>query len=230
MERGELMATPPQTVIYRLDAAHKPAWQFHSMPESAVGGGNTLDEAREEYRGALRFLLATEQLPEIVEYIEREAHVGIWVRTLLTRPHGDALDHAEAMAKEIGRQIASYPAEDLDGFFYRNPTAGGDPVVFHGEPNDPLVSIFRQMTPFDSLILMAGFGAGGPAPQKLMWLVIAGTQASADHSESPLNLAELGLTPQSPLIEVFGVALQHLQRSGGLRSDSRRPLALAAPA
>jgi hypothetical protein len=193
------MATPPQTVIYRLDAAHKPQWQFHSMPISAVGGGNTLDEAREEYRDALRFLLDTERLPEIHEYIEREAHVGVWVRTLLTDSQG------EVVVREIGRQIASYPPEDLDGFFYRNPTAGGDPVVFYGKPNDPLVSIFRQMTPFDSLILMTGLGARGPRPQKLMWLVIAGTEASVDRDESLPGLGELGLTPESPLSEVFAV-------------------------
>ncbi|MGO9353282.1 MAG: hypothetical protein ACLP3C_21505 [Mycobacterium sp.] len=218
------MAAPPQTVIYRLDEAYKPEWQFHSMPESAVGGGNTLDEAREEYRDALRFLLDTDQLPEIREYIEREAHVGIWVRTLLGDPHGDA------QVQEIGHQIASYPPEDLDGFFYRNPTAGGDPVVFHGGPNDPLVSIFRQMTPFDSLILMAGVGDGGPKPQKLMWLVIAGTEASVDRDESLPGLGELGLTLESPLSEVFAAVWKHHQRYGDPRSHANRLPALLAPA
>ena len=218
------MATPPQTVIYRLDDRHKPEWQFHSMPESAVGGGNTLDEARKEYRDALRFLLDTDQLPEIREYIEREAHLGIWARTLLTDPQG------QAVVQEIGAQIASYPPEDLDGFFYRNPTAGGDPVVFHGEPNDPLVSIFRQMTPFDSLILMAGVGDGGPVPQKVIWLVIAGPESSVDRDESLPGLGEVGLTPESPLSEVFAVVWKHYQRYGDLGSHANRPPALLAPA
>ena len=215
---------PPQTVIYRLDTAHKPQWQFHSMPESAVGGGNTLDEAREEYRDALHFLLDTDELPEIREYIEKEAHVGIWVRTLLTDPHGDA------QVQEIGRQISSYPPEDLDGFFYRNPSAGGDPVVFHGHPNDQLGSIFQQMTPFDSLILMAGVGDGGPVPQKVMWLVIAGTGSPVDHDESLPDLDKVGLTPQSPLREVFSVVWRHYQLHGDPQSSTNGPLALLAPA
>ena len=218
------MATPPQTVIYRLDAAHKPEWQFHSMPESAVGGGRTLDAAREEYRDALRFLLDTDRLPKIHEYIEREAHVGIWVRTLLGDPHGDA------QMQEIGSQIASYPPEDLDGFFYRNPTAGGDPVVFHGRPNDPLASIFQQMTPFDALILMAPVGDGGLKPQKLVWLVIAGTESSVERDESLPGLGELGLTPESPLRDVFAVVWKHFQRYGDPQSHTSRPPALLAPA
>jgi hypothetical protein len=53
---GELMTQPVQTVIYRLDLTHDPAWQFHSMPESIVGGAETLDEAGLEYQEALKFL------------------------------------------------------------------------------------------------------------------------------------------------------------------------------
>ena len=214
---------PPQTVIYRLDAAHKPQWQFHSIPESAVGGGDTLDEAREEYRDALRFLLETDQLPEIREYIEKEAHVGIWVRTLLTDPHGDA------QVQEIGRQIASDPPK-TSTVFYRNPTAGGDPVVFHGRPDDPLGSIFQQMTPFDSLILMAGVGDGGPMPQKVVWLVIAGTESPVDRDESLPDSDKVGLTPQSPLREVFSVVWRHYQLHGDPQSRTNSPLALLAPA
>jgi hypothetical protein len=218
------MATVSQTVIYRLDGAHKPQWQYHSIPESAVGGANTLDEAREEYRDALRFLLDTDQLPEIREYIEREAHVGVWVRTLLGDPHGDA------QVQEIGHMIASYPPEDLDGFFYRNPTAGGTPVVFHGRPNDPLYSIFQQMTPFDSLILMAPVGDGGPIPPKVVWLVIAGAESSVDRDESLPGLGEVGLTPESPLSEVFAVVWKRYRRYGDPKSFANRPPALLAPA
>jgi hypothetical protein len=213
-----------QTVIYRLDEAHKPIWQYHSMPESAVGGGNTLNEAREQYRAALRFLLDTDRLPEIHEYVEREAHLGIWVRTLLKDPNG------EAVVREIAGQIAQYPREDLD-WFYRSPTAGGDPVVFHGSPNDPLASIFVQITPFDSLILMAGLGDGGPKPRQLMWLVIAGLEAErANRDEPPVGLDEFGLTSESPLSEVFAAALRHHERFGDLQPHGNRPLALLAPA
>jgi hypothetical protein len=43
------MGQQAQSVVYRLDAAHNPAWQFYSMPESIVGGGQTLDDARAQY-------------------------------------------------------------------------------------------------------------------------------------------------------------------------------------
>jgi len=223
MERGELMAAPVQTVIYRLDEAHKPVWQFHSMPESAVGGGDTLDEAREQYRDALEFLLDTDQLPEIREYVEREAHLGIWVRTLMADERG------EALVQEIGRQVSFYPKQDLD-WFHNNPTAGGDPVVFHGGRDDPLSSIFEQMTPFDSLILVAGLGQGGPKPTKLMWLVIAGAEATFDRrDEPPMDMGDVGLTPDSTLNEVFADALRHHRLHGDLSPNKLPGPALLVP-
>ncbi len=217
------MAAPAQTVIYRLDEAHKPVWQFHSMPESAVGGGNTLDEAREQYRDALHDLLDTDQLPEIREYIEREAHLGIWVRTLMADPYGDTV------LGEVATQISSYPPDDLD-WFYGSPTAGGDPVIIHGAPTDPLASVFDQMTPFDSLILMMGLGDGGPKPKQLMWLVIAGMEAPNDTNQPPVGLTELGLTPDSRLIDVFAVALQRIRRSAHSPNDARLTEKILAPA
>ncbi len=212
---------PAQTVIYRLDEAHKPIWQFHSMPESTVGGGNTLDEAREQYREALSFMLDSDRLPEIREYVEKEAHLGIWVRTRISDPQADAI------LREIAGQISQYPPEDLD-WFYQNPTAGGDPVIFHGRPDDPLYSIFDQMTPFDSLILMAGLGNGGGRPTQLAWLVVAGLGAErANRDGPPIGLDEFGLTPSTPLHKVFAAALRYAAR---LQSHGSRPLALLAPA
>ena len=86
------MAQPVQTVIYRLNPAHNPAWQFYSLPESVVGGGKTLDEARAEYRDALRFSLDTDALPEIREHIEREiGNLGIWMRLRIDHPNFDGV-------------------------------------------------------------------------------------------------------------------------------------------
>ena len=82
-------------------------------------------------------LKLTVPLPEIREYVEREAHLGIWVRTPMADPN------ANTVLQVIATQVSQYPPEDLD-WFYRSPTAGGDPVVFHGGPNDPLASIFQQ--------------------------------------------------------------------------------------
>src|SRR5271154_3877767 len=84
--------------------------------------GDTLDEGREGDCGAPRFSFDTDRLPEIREYIEREAHMGIWVRTSMTSPVADNA------FKQIANQISLYPDEDRE-WFYRRPTAGGDPVA-----------------------------------------------------------------------------------------------------
>lgn len=55
-----------QTVEFRYDISCNPAWQYHSEPESIVGGGATLDEARESYREALKFSLG--YVPPIREF------------------------------------------------------------------------------------------------------------------------------------------------------------------
>ncbi|QZA19505.1 hypothetical protein K3U93_10525 [Mycobacterium malmoense] len=213
-----MAAAPAQTAIYRFDEAHEPRWQFHSMPESIVGGGKTLDEAREQYRDALRFSLGTDRLPKIREYVEEEAHLGIWVRTPMTAP---GREHA---FEEIARQISFYPREDLE-WFYSNPSAGGDAVVIPGAPDDSLDTIFNQMTPFDSLIVVMGLGDGGPKPKQLMWLVIAGSEASADPRRPPVGLTKFGLTPGSSLRDVFAAVLRQLPAQS--ESSNKLPPLLA---
>src|SRR5882757_9910774 len=133
------MTQPVQTAIYRLNAAYDPAWQFYSMPESIVGGGKTLDDARSEYRDALAFSLDSPALPEIREYIEGEiGSLGIWLRLPIDHPNVDGV------FEQVGRQIAAYP-EDRD-WFLASTTAGGDPVVVTAPADAPLSSILDQMT------------------------------------------------------------------------------------
>jgi hypothetical protein len=204
-----------QAVIYRLCEDHDPAWQYHSMPESIVGGGTTLEDAREQYRDALQFSLEKQSLPPIREYVEREADgIGIWIRTALGSPHQDS------SFEEIARQITLYPDEDRE-FFYRHPSAGGDPVVVAGTPDDALHNIFDQMTTFDSLIVVMALRDGG-GKRAVVWLVITGMQAGWDDRDNPpVNPTEMGLTPDSPLREVFKVAMRHF---------GNKPTPLLAPA
>ncbi len=69
------MAPPVQTVVYRLNPAYDPAWQFYSMPESIVGAVKRWAK-RAEYRDALAFSLAAATLLEVREHIEREVIVA----------------------------------------------------------------------------------------------------------------------------------------------------------
>lgn len=200
------MDQPTQTVIYRLDKRHKPIWQFHSMPESIVGGGRSLEHARTQYRDALSFSLDDERpLPEIREFIERGNKGGdqrrrIWVRTALDSPVGDNA------YKNIARQISIYPDEDLE-WLSRYPSAGGDPVVVSCGPNDTLGSIFDQMTPFDFLIAVIGHGSGDRVTS-LVWLVVQGA-ATLRKGDRPTKLDEFQLTRDSQMSEVFRLALEH---------------------
>jgi hypothetical protein len=203
-----------QTVIYRLDAAHEPTWQFHSMPESVVGGGNTLDEARERYREALRFSLDTDRLPEVREFIEREAHLGIWVRTLLGSPIADNAFNV------IAKQLSQYSGESRDWFF-RRPSAGGDPVAVECGPDDTLGGIFDQMTQFDSLIAVMAHGEGNWVTS-VVWVGVQGVQAAPTlDDDPPVRLDQLGLTRDSRMAEVFLSMIEHF---------GTKPTALLAPA
>jgi hypothetical protein len=190
------MTQPAQTVIYRLNMAHDPTWQFHSMPESIVGGGKTLDEARSEYREALKFSLDTDVLPEVREYVEREiGNLGVWLRLPIDHPDFDgALSRAE-------REIAAYP--DDHGWFFANRTAGGDPVIVTALPDDPLKSILAQMSINDRLIL--AMVRHTPEKAQNVWLALTG--ADSEIGEPLTSYASMGLTPDSPLRELLEAAV-----------------------
>ncbi|MDM2078754.1 Uncharacterised protein [Mycobacteroides abscessus subsp. abscessus] len=193
------MTQPVQTVVYRFDPAHDPAWQFYSMPESIVGGGTTLDEAQHEYRDALQFSLDTDTLPEVREYIEREiGKLGIWMRLPIDHPNFDEV------ATQVGRQIEAHP--DDRHWFLSNTTAGGSPVIVTAPVTEPLSSILNQMTVFDSLIL-AMLHRPTSGPLQNVWLVIAGAATASANAESLTSFEALGLTADSPLRDLLKAAL-----------------------
>ncbi len=112
---------------------------------------------------------------------------------------------ADNSFNEIAGQIAQYPPEELE-WYHRYPTAGGDPVVVPGAPDQPLSSIFAQMSPFDSLILVMGHFDG--LKRRLVWVVISGIAAGYDVGNPPIGLDEFGLRPDSSLAEVFKTAVR----------------------
>lgn len=193
------MTQPVQTVVYRLDPAHDPAWQFYSMPESIVGGGTTLDAARDEYQDALRFSLDTDTLPDIREYIEREiGKLGIWIRLPIDHPNFDGV------ANQVERQIEAHP--DDRHWFFTNITAGGSPVIVTAPPAEPLSSILNQMTVFDSLIL-AMLHSPTSGPLQNVWLVLAGAATENVGAEPLTSFKTLGLTANSPVRDLVKAAL-----------------------
>jgi hypothetical protein len=191
------MSRPAQTVVYRYDKAHTPAWQFFSMPDSVVGGGNTLESAQATYRNALEFSRGVAELSKINEYVETEADdLDIWVRTALADPERDTL------TTDVTRQLQAHPEDH--GWFDVHLTAGGYPVVVPGALDDPVSTIFDQMTPFDSLIVWTVYRSAERVSS--VWLVMAGNRSAGD--ESLTSLESLGLTEGSPLRELVHLAVE----------------------
>ncbi|MDZ4268200.1 MAG: hypothetical protein U1D00_21325 [Mycobacterium sp.] len=190
------MGQQAQTVVYRLDGAHDPAWQFYSMPESIVGGGQTLDDARTQYLGALRFTLETDDSPVVYEYIEQEiGDLGIWLRMPVGQGDYDSIVRSAKDQIEL----------DDREWFMAHPTAGGYPVIVNAVPDAPLSSILEQMTVHDHLILAMRYH--GPDEAQNIFLVFAGV-ATEDASNEPLmDFESLGLTPDSPLSDLLEEAL-----------------------
>lgn len=193
------MTHPTQTVIYRLNTAHDPAWQFYSMPESIVGGGDTLEAARTEFREALQFSLDAAALPKIREYIEKEVgNLGIWLRLPAAQPDFDDVLDA------VGQQIAGYPEDH--GWFFDNRTAGGDPVIVTAAPDAPLRSILDQMSPHDRLVL--AMHRHTPGKTQNVFLALAGPDATNDTEGTANSFASMGLTADSPLRDLLEAALE----------------------
>lgn len=192
-----------QSVVYRHYKDLEPPWQYHSMPESVVGGASTLESARSDYRDALRFSLETETLPKISEYVEY--HVpgfGVWVRL----PRQQTARH-----DVIAQVVAQLRPEDRD-WFAAHPTAGGDPVILPGDPDQTIAYVLDQITPFDSIILMMVHREKS-ANLQTVWLVVSG-KVTDDEDDAPLTSFEsLGLTPESSLRDLATVAVtQHVSR------------------
>jgi hypothetical protein len=194
------MGQQAQSVVYRLAPAHDPAWQFYSMPESIVGGGQTLDDARAEYRDALRFALESDDLPLIREYVEQEiADFGIWLRIQL------GLGDYDTIVRNAREQIEP---DDLE-WFLAHPTAGGDPVIVNAVPDAPLSSLLEQMTVHDHLILAMRYH--GTEKLQNIFLAFAGAETKDAMAEPLMDFEALGLTPDSPLSDLLEAAIdRHL--------------------
>lgn len=191
------MGQATQNVVYRLDAAHDPAWQFYSMPESIVGGGQTLDAARSQYQAALRFSLETDVLPAVNEFIEREmGNTGIWLRMPVGQGDYDALLENGEARLEPG---------DYE-WLRSHPTAGGDPVIVNAMPHWPVRRILEQMSDYDSLIIAMLHHS--PEKVRMVFLAIAGAETANSEFGKPLiGFDAAGLTVDSPVSELMQQAM-----------------------
>lgn len=195
-----------QVVVLRFCKGLRPAWQFYSMPESVVGGGDTIDEARLRYRDGLAFALELsdlKKLPPITEYVERETSPGsqVWVR----------IDSNSTNGKETFRAIASnfeaMPEEDRE-WIKESLAASGDTIILPVQPRDSLRNVLEQITPYDSVVLVALAEDPDTKNRMLMWQPVDGNSAQQPASgEESVGMSDAGLTPESPISDVFQVGM-----------------------
>ncbi|GAA1482579.1 hypothetical protein GCM10009624_30190 [Gordonia sinesedis] len=204
------MTSDSQVVVYRSCMSGGPEWQFYSMPESIVGGAHDLEDARQQYRDALAFSLdvETSDLPVLRELVEYEADkgTGLWIRGGLDSPTFDgAVD-------VLTNYVASQTAEDVRWFFAQ-PAASGDAIIVPVEPTDTLGSVTSQMTPFDSVWIVSR-GKHPDGSDMLVWLALEGNSADSGGEVEPTNLTDLGLTPESPISDVYRLVIKSNTQTG----------------
>jgi predicted RNase H-like HicB family nuclease len=213
---------PPEVVIFRCSEGRVPAWQFHSMRQDAVGGGDNLDEAKARYRDALASALNLDdpgEMPPITEYIERETSrgSGVWVRTDASAPRG--ADWVRAIAQNYESMPAGYRT-----WVRESQAASGDTVVIPVEPSDTLRKVLEQITAYDAILLVALTTDPSTKRQHLMWQPVDGISAKKPASgEEPIGMSDAGLTPESPIGNVFKIGMT----KPGPEPHSRRRIALA---
>lgn len=161
--------TVPENVIFSYDSAYQPAFQYFSTPSGCVGGGNTLEEARNSYRSALARVLGVseDQLPTVVEHLETSVD-GVSLRTRLG---------AEPDDRAYGRMFVEMllRGRAMDGFrtYLESPTtASGTPSVVIVQPDDTVGFILDQMTAHDALWIVYP-----QSDETIEWVAIFGPEA-----------------------------------------------------
>jgi len=175
-----------ENVIYTYDGDIQPAWQYYSMPHSCVGGGDTLDDARQSYREALAFQLDvdTDELPDIIEHVEKEARDGIYVRYAAADP---LRDNGSQLVTRLLNDPSFFDAQ-LEEALHLAPTAGGYPVLVITQLDDPVQQLLDQLTIHDSIWLAFPWPIAPTGMQSLVGLISLAGEEADDLDAIPLAL------------------------------------------
>ncbi|MGY2027182.1 hypothetical protein ACW9HR_01195 [Nocardia gipuzkoensis] len=190
-----------QTVVYRFCPDAGPKWQYYSMPESILGGADTLAEAKQDYREALAFALDAEPeaLPPIREHTERPIVAGVFVRTALDEHQ---LDRAEAF-DVLAPAFANRNPIEIEWLF-EHTTASGDVVAVVCEPSDDVAFLLDQITPHDAIWMVLN------GPNMVAWRAIGGLLAANPTETAGTSLSDLGVNASTPVLEFAStMSLKH---------------------
>lgn len=202
-----------QHVVFRYTPELSPTWTYYSMPASAVGGGETLAAARQNYREALAFHedVAQDTLPEMQEHTERELVPGVWVRVARDEHLGDRESAFPTLALLLKADMTL--VQDLQEY----PTAGGEAVVLASYPDDRLASIREEMTPYDT-VWIATVATDSSSASAILWIPFAGGDAEGIDPETDHNVAELGLSNSATVLDLVNALneAQYLSKKIGV--------------
>ncbi|MFD7845999.1 hypothetical protein ACFV4K_24035 [Nocardia sp. NPDC059764] len=174
----------PQTVVFRFCPGGGPKWQYYSMPESVLGGAETLSDAKRDYREALAFMLEVEPdaLPEIREHTERPIVPGVYLRTALDEHYADRAEAFDVLVPGFGLEHTAEVRK-----LFSHTTASGDVVAVVCEPTDDVGFLLEQITPHDAVWMVLN------GPGLVAWRAIGGVLAANPTDVDARSLTDLGV-------------------------------------
>lgn len=159
---------PAQKVVFR---RYEDGWEAYAVDHGAYGYGESLPQAREDFKEALSLLLEAPVeeilLDEYIEecvYKEDESNPAIWVRT-----HQDWDDPDRMLGRRDIRQIIRnhlHKSPEYLAEFRGETSAFGDVIVVACFPDEPLDNLLEQVGEADRLLVCT------PTEEALIWKCI----------------------------------------------------------
>lgn len=184
-------------IVVRHTPEVDPAWQYYGTDIGAIGGADTLKEAKELASEAVEELAGT--ATSIVFDIERQAltetddHAAIYVRALQDS-NTDRRIHRQDLAVEYVAFLQNYP--ERKDTFHGMVSATGDIIAVVVFPDDLVCDVLESCGVHDSIFL------GMPEGDSFYWLGLSGAQAEdiPEHAES---LAAAGVRSSTSVRELM---------------------------
>ncbi|WP_291473770.1 hypothetical protein [Corynebacterium sp.] len=201
-------------VVIRHMPGLTPTWQYYGTDIGAIGGSDTLREAKDLAAEAVADLVGTDT--SIVFYVERQAlaesddHPAIYVRELQDTDTTRRLQR-QNLAVEYATFLQNYP--ERKDTFHGMLAATGDIIAVAVLPDDLVSDALENCGHYDSVFL------GMPEGDLVYWLGLSGSEAEEvpEHSEA---IAGVGLNSNSTVRDL-------MLRSGTMDPSQARTLLTA---
>lgn len=187
-------------VIYSHDPDADPGWTYRSRPIACIGMADTLAAAREDFREALELALDDEQVPDVIEHLERPHPDEFWVRIRL-----GAGARERDYAAHIFLNTWAQSGTRRDGpppLIARSRTDIGEPIVIACLPTDSIGSVVEQLNEGESCaVLLSSVNIEEGYEQTWISGIAVGPREDLDYPAASLD--EQGLSLDSTMDELM---------------------------